>query len=175
MDIYGWLGESLLSSKNYPSPANWTDGKREREREGERAQNAVGERQEKREKAFRFDVFVVVVKSPKSCIKWIRADRQKTQQMCSGAQSCYSYFMRVSKINTPINTLQAPSNLLQPCMKEALFFNPLLRIWVAPKWSYRLHLLKNQVCKCMCCSGAAPTHWHHARVSTHQYCGHCAA
>lgn len=39
--------------------------------------------------------------------------------------------MGVPKINTPINTLQAPSNSLQPCMKEALFLNPLLKTWAA--------------------------------------------
>lgn len=94
-----------------------------------------------------FDVFVVVAKPPKSYIKWSRVDQQKTLQMCSGKQSCYSYFMRVPKINTPINTLQAPSNSGQPCEQDVLFFKPLLEARIAPKLGYWTHPLKYvQVC-----------------------------
>lgn len=41
--------------------------------------------------------------------------------------------MSVPKINTPINILQAPSNSLQPCMKEAFFIDSLLKAWIALK------------------------------------------
>lgn len=74
------------------------------------------ERGRKRERTFRFDVFVVVVKYLKSYIKWIWVDQQKSPQMCSGKHSCYSYFMRVPKINTPINTPRAISISLQSYM-----------------------------------------------------------
>lgn len=51
MDIYGWLGESLLSSKNYPGPANWTDGRREERGEREpRTQWDRGWKSEREEK-----------------------------------------------------------------------------------------------------------------------------
>lgn len=74
---------------------------------------------------------------------------KKLTQMCFGKQSCCSYFMRVPKINAPTNTVQVPSNSLQPCTKEALFINSLL------KTCTEMRLLNTsvevvQVCVCVC-------------------------
>lgn len=63
----------------------------------------------------------------RSCIKCVWPDRKTSPQMCFGKHSCCGYFITAPKINIPINTVQAPSNSLQACVKEALFVNPLLQ------------------------------------------------
>lgn len=65
----------------------------------------------------------------RSCIKCVWPDRKTSPQMCFGKHSCCGYFITAPKINIPINTVQAPSNSLQVCEKEALFVNSLLQTW----------------------------------------------
>lgn len=46
--------------------------------------------------------------------------------MCSGKHSCYSHFTRVPKINTPVNTHQAPCDSFEPYMMDGVIINPSL-------------------------------------------------